>query len=438
MQNKMLFHRWIPLLVYFLLTTTMSAQSAYDTIRNNRLLAACNYFIYPDSNFKKQTPPPAGYKPFYISHYGRHGSRYLNNRYAFDMPHQTLQKADSLHKLTPVGKTVLDQIQYIVRNTENQWGELTELGKEQHRGITRRMMERFPEVFVDNAVIDAKSTMVVRCILSMATAMQEIMTYNPRLNIHMDASKFDMVYLNFQDKKLRDSMMTYATKKAFKQFTKNRIQTDRMMKLLFNDSVYVKEHIDTKWFNYYLLKTGLMQQNTSMRDTTQIADLYTDEEIYHFWQYENAWWYFMYGPSLLNGGKQPFTQRMLLQKIIEETESYIQNKKTGASLRFGHETIVLPLACLLDLNGYGYQTMNLEEIESHKWWACMIIPMAANIQFIFYRKDKNDEDILLKVLLNENEATLPLPADDAPYYHWNDFKEYYLNKLDSYNSKRKF
>ena len=380
-------------MVCFLLTTSVYAQSAYDTIRNNRLLAACNYYVYPDSNFKEQTPPPTGYKPFYISHYGRHGSRYLNNRYAFDMPHQTLQKADSLKKLTSVGKAVLGQIRYIVRNTENQWGELTELGKEQHRGIARRMMERFPEVFVDSARIDAKSTMVIRCILSMATAIQEITTQHPRLNIQMDASKYDMVYLNFQDKKLRDSMMTYATKKAFAKFANKRIKTDRIMKLLFNDSVYVKEHIDTRWFNYYLLKTGLMQQNTSMRDTSQIADLFTDEEIYHFWQYENAWWYFMYGPSLLNGGKQPFTQRMLLQKIIDDTDWYIQNEKTGASLRFGHETIVLPLACLLDLNGYGYQTMNLEEIESHKWWACMIIPMAANIQFVFYRKDKHDKDI---------------------------------------------
>ena len=438
MQNNMLFHRWIPLMVCFLLTTSVCAQSAYDTIRSNRLLAACNYYVYPDSNFKEQTPPPTGYKPFYISHYGRHGSRYLNNRYAFDMPYHTLEKADSLNKLTSVGKAVLGQIKYIVRNTENQWGELTELGKEQHRGIARRMMERFPEVFVDSAIIDAKSTMVIRCILSMATAMQEIMTQHPKLNIQMDASKHDMVYLNFQDKKLRDSMMTYATKKAFAKFANKRIKTDRMMKLLFNDSAYIKEYVDSRWFNYYLLKTGLMQQNTSMRDTSKIADLFTDEEIYHFWEYENAWWYFMYGPSLLNGGKQPFTQRMLLQKIIDDADFFIQNEKTGASLRYGHETIVLPLTCLLDLNGYGYQTMNLEDIESHKWWACMIIPMAANIQFVFYRKDKHDKDILLKVLLNENEATLPLPSDDAPYYHWNDFKEYYLKKLDGYNKKRKF
>ena len=34
------------------------------------------YWTYP-LDFAPQTKAPKGYKPFYISHYGRHGSRYL-------------------------------------------------------------------------------------------------------------------------------------------------------------------------------------------------------------------------------------------------------------------------------------------------------------------------------------------------------------------------
>ena len=34
------------------------------------------YWAYP-LDFAPQTKAPKGYKPFYISHYGRHGSRYL-------------------------------------------------------------------------------------------------------------------------------------------------------------------------------------------------------------------------------------------------------------------------------------------------------------------------------------------------------------------------
>lgn len=58
--------------------------------------------------------------------------------------------------------------------------------------------------------------------------------------------------------------------------------------------------------------------------------------------------------------------------------------------------------------------------------------MGANIQLVFYRRNAADSDVLVKVLLNENEATLPLPSDLAPYYRWSDFKDYYLKKLDSY------
>ena len=34
------------------------------------------YWAYP-LDFAPQTRAPKGYKPFYVSHYGRHGSRYL-------------------------------------------------------------------------------------------------------------------------------------------------------------------------------------------------------------------------------------------------------------------------------------------------------------------------------------------------------------------------
>ena len=35
----------------------------------------------------------------------------------------------------------------------------------------------------------------------------------------------------------------------------------------------------------------------------------------------------------------------------------------------------------------------------------------------------------MKVLLNEKEATLPLPSDIAPYYKWSDFREFYLKRI---------
>ena len=74
----------------------------------------------------------------------------------------------------------------------------------------------------------------------------------------------------------------------------------------------------------------------------------------------------------------------------------------------------------------------MEELEKKGWINYRIFPMGANIQFIFYRSSPADKDVLVKVLLNENEATLPIPTENAPYYKWNEVRKYYLDKLDSW------
>ena len=411
-------------------------RSAFDLISRNRNLSASNYCIYPDSISPHMTPAPAGKRPFYISHYGRHGSRYLNNRKGYDIPYQMLCRADSMDELTPIGQDVLREIRQIIDDSEGRWGDLSGLGKRQHRDIARRMMERFPEVFEGDAYIDARSTIVNRCILSMGSAIQQLVALNPKLRVNISAPMRDMNYMNHQDTALRARMMTPQAKKAYDAFYAPRERNPRLMELLFVDPDSVRQKVSEKWLNYYILKTALIQQNTHMNVNTFLIDLFSFEEIHQFWQVENSWWYIMYGPSLLNGGQQPYTQRYLLRHIIEEADSCIRLKEHGASLRYGHETVVLPLVCLLGINGFDYQTMSLDELEPNGWWACLVFPMASNVQFIFYRSGPDDDDVLFKVLLNEQEATLPIPTDMAPYYHWRDFRQHYLRQLDAYDAAR--
>ena len=413
------------------------AQSVFDLITQDRNFSASNYCIYPDSVQNIMTPPPAGKRPFYISHYGRHGSRYLSNRKGYDIPYKMLCKADSLDELTPIGQDVLHALKAIISDTEGRWGDLSGIGKKQQRNIADRLMKRFPEVFEGNAFVDARSTIVNRCILSMGTAVLQMTTANPHLQVSMKASYQDMWYMNHQDRQLRDSMMTSHAKKVFDEFSKPRKTNPRLMDLLFVDPDSVRGFVDEPFLNYYLLKTALMQQNTNgSSDNSFLLDIFTYEDIHRFWQNENAWWYICYGPSLLNGGYQPYTQRYLLRQIINDADSIIALDTHGASLRYGHETMVLPLTCLLGLNGFDYQTEDLETLESQGWWACLVFPMASNIQFVFYRDGPEDDDVLFKVLLNENEATLPIPTDVAPYYHWRDFRKHYLKKLDDYETLR--
>lgn len=408
------------------------AQSVIDLIKQRPSYASCNYDVYPDSITAKLTPAPAGKKPFYISHYGRHGSRYISNRSGFDTPYFMMLHADSLDELTPTGQQVLRHMNNIMRNTEGRWGELTGYGKQQMQKIGRRMAERFPEVFHPGANVTCISTVVPRCIESMGSLAMEMLQVCPQLHITMQASKRTQWYMNYQDKKLRKNFMTPEAQKALDAYTATRMGNTRLMELIFKNPDIAEEFVNQEDFSYYLMKMGLFQLNTNFNRNTNLIGLFNTNDLYRMWQVDNAYWYLQHGACKLNGGNQPYTQRHLLKKMIADADSCIKLPDPGAQLRFGHETVLLPLVCLIGVNGFDFSTDNLDELEGHGWWCSSVFPMAGNLQFIFYRSNPKDKDVLVKVLLNEVEATLPISTDCAPYYHWSDFRQYCLNKLAAY------
>ena len=181
-----------------------------ELIRKSPSYASCNYYIYPDSITSALTPSPEGKKPFYISHYGRHGSRYISSRSGYDIPYVMMQQADSLDELTPEGQKVLQEMNLVMRNTENRWGELTGFGKKQMQQIGQRMAERFPEVLCPGATVTGISTTVPRCIESMGACLMQMLQVCPQLQVTMQSSKRTQCYMNYQDKQLRKGYMTPA------------------------------------------------------------------------------------------------------------------------------------------------------------------------------------------------------------------------------------
>ena len=116
------------------------------------------YYAYPIEN-GEATPyiqdAPEGYKPFYISHYGRHGSRWLTNdaRYIWVNKH-----FDDDKNLTKLGKSVKKRLAKVWENAQGNGGQLTALGARQHRGIAKRMYQNFPQLFTADApTLPAKS-----------------------------------------------------------------------------------------------------------------------------------------------------------------------------------------------------------------------------------------------------------------------------------------
>ena len=410
--------------------------SAKEEIAANRYLAGSNYLDYDRQLTEKAlTPAPKGYEPFYMTHYGRHGSRWLISPRDYSQPIATLMSARKAGKLTPLGEETLKKLEAFHPTTEKRLGDLTTVGERQHHGIGRRMAQHFPEIFkTPNVKIDARSTVVIRCILSMIAECEELAAANPTAQIHNDVSESLQYYLN----QPWEGIVKEQGKTGNKEFDESQqkyTHPERLMKTLFNDQQWVYNNVASGDFMRRLFEVAANMQS---HDTDiELLSLFTDEEVYDQWRIRNIGWYLDYGGWPGADCKMPFSQLNLLKNIIETADTVTQ---TQATLRFGHEVCVMPLACLLELDNCGMAVENLDELDTY-WRNYRIFPMGCNIQLVFYRpkvkKSKGTDykspttgdDILVKALLNERETYLPAQTDNWPYYKWKDLRKYYLDKI---------
>lgn len=420
--------------VFFLLgLSPLLADAVRDEIFQNRANLGSNYRIYPEPT-ELETPPPQGYFAFYVSHYGRHGSRYHYSESDYGYLEKTLAKAAKKGKLTATGKSAFERFRKLNGSFANRAGDLTQKGAAQHRGIAKRLVERYPAIFTDSAYVEAFSSTSPRSLVSMSAFLQTLSAKRPNIRIRQESGKSLMPFIKPErDKSItQNAACDSANAKLY-----SRVNPWRQMKLLFGDSLYVAKNIDP-----YEFQTKLYEITSSLQGMDSVDfdfnDLWTDDELFYRWQAQNFWWYSILGNCPATGFKGPESARPLLQNILDEADRAIFADTSGspqqiaATFRFGHDTGILPLASLIEI---GVACARVENVDSlyTKWADFKIIPMAANIQFVFYRSNEKGAPVLMKVLHNEREEAMPVPCNgecpQAPYYRWADVRDYFKSLL---------
>ena len=404
------------------------SQTPEQDFAQNILKSASNYYAYPylEAVAPSLTPPPAGYVPFHINHYGRHGSRWLIDPKQYQLPVDQLAIGERNGMLTERGKQVLAQLRGILAASKGRLGELTDKGADQHRGIARRMYANFPEVFSGDAEVNARSSVVVRCILSMSSELQELLALNPKLRISEDASEADMYYCCGSNPDI--TKVFKAKKQAMEDYGLALIDPTEFNSRLFTNRRFAADSIDGKQLMINLWDVASNQQ--SHYTDVQFYDLFSPTDVMNLWRRVNTWWYAYSAYCSTSNFRAPLHQAPLLQQFLTTAERAVETGKPQVTLRFGHESCLLPLACLMELNNAGARNVPFDSLAS-VWQNYKIYPMGCNIQWVFYKKPGSD-DVIMKVLLNEAEAELPVDSDIKPYYHWNDVRKYYQAKLDAF------
>ena len=422
-------------LIFPFIPFALLAQTSPDEIAKTPDKAGGVYYAYPVTQ-AISTPAPKGYEPFYISHYGRHGSRYLISESDYTRVAEVLHKAAEDDQLTPTGLNVMLRLDSVIPEALKRGGDLTPLGVRQHRDIAERMYRNYPQVFKGSPELSARSTTVIRCILSMDAFCERLKELNPEIKTTRESSDRYMNYLNYHS----DESNRYTSgdwKIEYEDFVNRKVNPERQMKLLFKDDEYVRKNVRSKDLHWGLYWIAVDIQN--MESEASFYDIFTPEELYNLWECGNYHNYVCDANYAGNKGLVVGNASNLLENIIDTADKANDEGKNSITLRFGHDGNLMPLAAILGMENADTSVSDPEEI-AKVWSNFKISPMAGNVQIIFYRPKDADrkkladkKPILVKFLLNEKETAIDIPTDNFPYYSWDKVKEHYKEtKLNSH------
>ena len=371
----------------------------------------------------KLTKAPKGYKPFYISHYGRHGSRYYWNAMLYREMDSVLTIAHRKNQLTAAGEEFRKKFDAAKTELATGVSELSDLGWEQHQRIARTMYNNFPEVFKKGGNVLAIASLSGRCVISMSGFCQELVQCNPKIEIREQSSRFTLDGV-VPDDRQNPARRDFPSTKP--RFEKNRDQfkyVDNLDETVVRRAFTSTEglpgsthHIGENFINLYTSLPNIGHEG-------MMGSLMTDQDIADRWESSNLGTYSWLFP------RKNMTIP-ILEDIIRKADAVIDGSSDRiADLRFGHDDRLGPLHILMGINGADRDPEDPYEVKNcyQNWETCK----ACNIQLIFYRSKKQAADVLVKCLLNGSEATLPLPADNYPYYKWSDFKKFYTDRCNS-------
>ncbi|MBQ7195543.1 MAG: hypothetical protein IJS07_07910 [Bacteroidales bacterium] len=396
------------------------------------------------------TPAPRGYKPLYISHYGRHGSRYQLRTSVFEEPLKVLEAAREEGILTDEGRRVEGALRTLLDEHIDMLGILTQVGSVQHQDIAARMIGNYPQVFrqKDRPVVCAVSSTSQRCIQSMANFCTVLKSVRPALDVRYYTGPRFMQYVahsysnpNIDERSAQkaDSLVLAGIADGF----------DRLYANTFTDPARGRELAGWKFFQEVFSALAIAQdldagvesatavflstESTDGISTSGVREaqallrsFFTASELAAFNRSENARLFAHWGHSTEFGDS--FVQNAggpLLRDFIDKADAALSGGDHAADLRFGHDSYLTPLLFIIGVEGYEPRPMGQA---GESWPMARYMCMCSNLQMIFYRNRTGD--VLVKLRRNESDVTIPgLETASGPFYSWSVLRPYLLGRI---------
>ena len=360
-----------------------------------------------------ETKAPKGYKPFYISHYGRHGSRtdWAGSKYPWVKEKYTQLEQEGL--LTEEGIQACERIQELLDLHAGMDGRLTQRGQDEHRQIAARMFARYPNVFKKGSrKVRALSSVAQRCIISMTSFTGELLRREPRLDITWDTGAgFQNICSTEDTREIKKAVNKVLQEQAAEHVP----DTAGFVRKLFKDPAKARAIIgDPIQLMRYTFDIASIAGSHYLDD--RLMKIFSEEDLYWYAQNVSMMLYLRQCNSVEWGDERMKPVQALVDDIVTKADEAIRTGDVAADLRFGHEYQLLAISSRLGVEGVA-ERRSAET--SRDWAGFLYTPFACNLQIVFFKNSKND--ILVKFYLNEREARL-ITLEGGPYYRWEDVK----------------
>ena len=406
------------------------AQSPEDVLKQDPRKAACSFYVYDYNSVPEVTPAPEGYKPFYVSQFARHGARYCTSEYS--RLYNWLSKASYEGLLTDEGKEFFARYEPLYHKVKNCSGNLTGVGKAQHRAIAERLYQRFPEVFEGQTRVEAVSTESPRVIMSMWSCLSQLVALDADLDVNADASAKYASWLQpalpsnpYYVKEGFTGCNPVATK-AVEDYFEKVVPCREIVEKFFVSADILEKDLKTTPLKFIANLHSVVTATYCLdEDQGCFDDVFTPEQLLQVFKGQSARYFLDVANYVESGHNVLDYANFTLEQIIVSADADMASGETQLRLRYGHDSGIGPLITAFDLNGYGRPTASFEE--GLEIFPSYCVPMGASVQLVFFKNAEGD--VLVKALLNEQEATLPFDSAQGPYYSWEDFKAYYLPRI---------
>lgn len=400
---------------------SVNAQQSYrEHIQQDTRNAGAIFSPY-DMSRRFDTPAPKGYKPFYISHFGRHGSRYMSDDIKDLRLQELLHKADNMGLLTPDGKKMMARADAVVKDAEGRYGQLTSLGEKEHKMLASRMFHRFSSVFkVKDGRVRAESSLAPRCLVSMAAFTGSLKGEAPELEFTFAAGERHQRYI------APEGTVAIAQKMArgaADSLSRTLIKGDKLFNRIFANAEKAGSLTTPTDFASLAYSMGCEAICIGDKDL-DIFEFFDIDELEGLAIVRNNLSFAWSGHTIETGDIRARSAAPLLKRMVEKADEALSDGHIVADLCFGHDSNVLPLSSLMGIEGDA-----ISFVDAHQsWFADEHLSMAANIQIIFYKDRKGN--VLVKVLENERETLLHIGVEPVCgfYYDWESLRSAFLLK----------